>query len=97
MKQKYNREEIEIDWVYLSGYGEGAFLCSFVKNISMELRYIFYNITKDWREYTNYDVLLDTFTMDYFFGEYDASIEELYLLRALTLNMLLDDNEEYFN
>ena len=94
---KTRREEIERNWRAESsfGFGRGHPLCSFAKRHAEELIDPF---KKVWDSRTplglghGYMYMRTPGYMDEYLGEM-CDNEEAYLLRALTLNMLLDDNE----
>lgn len=88
MKKKYNREEIERAWVEESVKKlSGIPLCSFIDYSK------FLAIRKAWNQV--WDKQSKVYMYAYFQRESYFS-DLTYLCRALSLNMLLDDNEEYF-
>ena len=77
------RQTIEGNWILQSGtYGSGMALCSFIRTNNDDTLQIGWN--KVWQLHGYINRL----------HQFDNDVNALtYLTRALTLNMLLDDNE----
>lgn len=81
------REEIELDWLRQSNsdFREGKFLCWFLEDKTLYPTFL-----------KVYDKSASDIIEDYFNDDYGgmSPLELGYLIRALTLNMLLDDNPD---
>ena len=91
---KTRRREIEEKWQAesLHVYSRGKPLCTFTRYHAKELVQPFKEVWNNRpRARLSYGCITPDFMCAYMGYSYD--LEEAYLLRALTLNMLLDDNE----
>lgn len=96
---KLTRKEIEDKWIDESKgeYSSGEWLCTFLRNNRYDLYEIFHS--KVWGEFGSKERPLHlTYRRSAMIISETAELDqdETYLLRALTLNILLDDNEHLF-
>ena len=80
------REQIEQDWIDESSE-DGKSLCRFINDKDLH-----YMLIKAWIEVWYSEEREHSYIHNYFYGDQER-LELSYLCRALTLNMLLDDNE----